>query len=87
MSALTTSQALELAEILPAYLALRAEHPLIPARKIHAYVRSGEGERFEEFFCAGHRWIYTGTQYGGEDESYRGEGRVYCANCGADGDA
>lgn len=37
--------------------------------------------------CPGHVWVYTGTQYGGDDESYHGEGRVYCANCGADGDA
>gem|GEM_PF-4541924 len=35
--------------------------------------------------CA-HEWVYTGTVYGGDDPSYRGEGRVYCAKCGADGD-
>jgi hypothetical protein len=36
--------------------------------------------------CA-HVWAYTGTEYGGDDESYHGEGRVYCELCGADGDA
>lgn len=35
----------------------------------------------------GHEWAYTGTEYGGDDESYRGEGRCYCVHCGADGDA
>lgn len=37
-------------------------------------------------FCE-HDWSYTGTAYGGEDESYHGEGRCYCSLCGADGDA
>lgn len=37
--------------------------------------------------CPGHKWAYTGTAYGGDDESYRGEGRVYCEHCDADGDA
>lgn len=35
----------------------------------------------------GHEWHYTGTQYGGDDERYHGEGVVYCTHCGADGDA
>lgn len=35
----------------------------------------------------GDNWVYTGTQYGGDDESYFGEGRCYCQFCGADGDA
>jgi hypothetical protein len=34
-----------------------------------------------------HDWVFTGTAYGGDDESYRGEGRCYCPLCGADGDA
>jgi hypothetical protein len=37
--------------------------------------------------CPGHVWAYTGAAYGGDDESYHGEGRVYCEICGADGDA
>jgi len=36
---------------------------------------------------SGHAWAFTGTAYGGDDESYRGEGRCYCTHCGADGDA
>lgn len=35
----------------------------------------------------GHKWAYTGTQYGGDDERWQGEGRCYCEHCGADGDA
>lgn len=76
-----------LAEIAPSYMDLRKAHPLIPARKIYHFVRGGSGERFEEFMCPGHVWRYTGSAYGGDDDSHRGEGRVYCANCGADGDA
>lgn len=34
----------------------------------------------------GHEWAYTGTAYGGDDDSYHGEGRCYCIHCGADGD-
>lgn len=44
----------------------------------------------EEAYCAvthGHRWTYTGTAYGGDDERWHGEGRCYCCYCGADGDA
>lgn len=37
-------------------------------------------------YCA-HEWVYTGTAYGGDDERWCGEGRVYCSKCGADGDA
>jgi len=35
----------------------------------------------------GHEWAYTGTQYGGDDDRWHGEGRSYCIHCGADGDA
>lgn len=34
----------------------------------------------------GHSWVCSGTAYGGDDESYFGEGRCYCEFCGADGD-
>ena len=37
-------------------------------------------------FLLGHRWSHTGTAYGGDDESYHGEGRSYCQHCGMDGD-
>jgi hypothetical protein len=69
------------------YRRLRAAHPLVPAARILAYIQQGDGEPFEVFMCPGHEWQYTGTAYGGDDESYHGEGRVYCAHCGADGDA
>jgi hypothetical protein len=32
-------------------------------------------------------WAYTGTAYGGDDDRNHGEGRAYCVQCGADGDA
>lgn len=35
----------------------------------------------------GHEFECTGTAYGGDDESYFGEGRCFCVWCGADGDA
>lgn len=41
-------------------------------------------------FCtnpSGHHWVFTGAAHGGDDESFHGEGRCYCSNCGADGDA
>jgi hypothetical protein len=34
-----------------------------------------------------HEWAYTGTAYGGDDDRWMGEGRAYCINCGANGDA
>jgi hypothetical protein len=34
----------------------------------------------------GHSFVSSGTEYGGDDESYFGEGRCYCEFCGADGD-
>lgn len=45
-----------------------------------------EPELSAEDLCA-HDWAFTGAAYGGDDESYHGEGRVYCQRCGADGDA
>lgn len=36
---------------------------------------------------AGHKFECTGTAYGGDDDSYHGEGRCFCIYCGADGDA
>lgn len=85
------STALALAPVLPAYVALRQQHPTVPARLVHQYLRDDEGLSFEQFICAhsglGHTWTFTGTAYGGDDSSYMGEGRAYCAHCGADGDA
>lgn len=78
---------LALIEIAPTYLAMRAQHPEVPARTIHAYLRTGTDASFREFCCPGHEWAYTGTAYGGDDASFMGEGRCYCVHCGADGDA
>lgn len=64
----------------------RARHPSIPARHVLAYLREQTGCSIEQFLCR-HAWSYTGTEYGGDDESYRGEGRCYCRLCGMEGDA
>ena len=61
-------------ESLPGYDAWKTHDP-----------RDDEPEEPEEE-CA-HEWAFTGTAYGGDDESYHGEGRCYCTKCGADGDA
>lgn len=34
-----------------------------------------------------HSFVCSGSAYGGDDDSYHGEGRSYCEYCGADGDA
>ncbi len=76
-----------LAEIAPAYQRLRSENPDIPAASVYRYLRDGgDGLSLRQFICS-HEWSYTGTAYGGDDESYHGEGRCYCSKCGADGDA
>jgi hypothetical protein len=37
--------------------------------------------------CApGEQWVYTGMWYGGDDESFFGEGRCYCQFCGTNSD-
>lgn len=35
----------------------------------------------------GHSWVCSGSAYGGDDDRWHGEGRMYCEHCGADGDA
>lgn len=35
----------------------------------------------------GHEFVCSGTNEGGDDDSYHGEGRSYCQWCGKDGDA
>jgi hypothetical protein len=88
---LTFDRLLSLAEVAPSYLKLRSEHPAVPAKLVHLYLQEpGNDATFEEFVCrvtTGHRWSYSGTAYGGDDESYHGEGRCLCSHCGADGDA
>lgn len=72
------------------YLELREQHPRARARTVAAYIRDDQGLSYRQFACGfehGHDWRFTGTAYGGDDESYRGEGRAYCCLCGADGDA
>jgi hypothetical protein len=77
----------ELVEAFPIYMRLRQKHPEVPAIKVAYYLMRDVGERFEELVCPGHEW----NQSPGEaDENFlAGEGcqRIYCLNCGADGDA
>lgn len=87
---LTFNKLASLADIAPGYLNLRKQHPAVPAKLVHQYLQeSGDDGTLEQFVCrvtVGHRWSYTGSAYGGDDDSYHGEGRVFCALCGADGD-
>lgn len=72
------------------YFALRAERPNLSARLAWAFVNSDGSEPLPEFVCnrtRGHKWAFTGSAYGGDDERFHGEGRSYCIHCGADGDA
>ena len=70
------------------YFQLREQHPTTPAKTLWAYLTQSDGSQsLKEFSCPGHEWAYTGSAYGGDDESYSGEGRCYCVHCGADGDA
>lgn len=75
------------AELVPGYLRLRAERPLLPASVVVAFLRDpADCNSIDEFTC-NHDFVCTGTEYGGDDESYHGEGRCYCVRCGKDGDA
>lgn len=77
---LSMLRALEIYEALGALLAWQGvllEHRLQLTPQFTSY---------RQEHCA-HEWSYTGTAYGGDDESYHGEGRAYCSKCGADGDA
>lgn len=86
----TFEEVQEFAYVAKSYHALRAACPEIPAYLIHGYLRSDGLGTLEQYICErtqGHRWSYTGTAYGGDDDRYHGEGRALCSNCGADGDA
>jgi hypothetical protein len=84
---LTFDSLAALAEIAPEYRRLREARPEISARDVHRYLRGcSDFQSIDQFLCA-HSFVYTGTAYGGDDASYRGEGRCYCSKCGLDGDA
>ncbi|MCS6428105.1 MULTISPECIES: hypothetical protein [Burkholderia] len=90
MQVRTLVQAIAFGEVAAQYQQLRREHPTIRALTIKRYIRDNEGLTPEQFECAterGHEWSYSGSAYGGDDDSYFGEGRCYCCHCGADGDA
>lgn len=53
------------------------------ARRL-ANIDAGDDDAGDE--CA-HEWVSTGTNDGGDDSRFHGEGRTYCTRCGADGDA
>ncbi|WP_186215111.1 hypothetical protein [Burkholderia gladioli] len=86
----TLAQAAAFGETAGQYQRLRAAHPTIRALTIHRYIHDDQGMSLEQFQCEterGHVWSYSGTAYGGDDESFHGEGRCYCIYCGRDGDA
>lgn len=89
MQSRSISQLADFAGRAQQYATLRAQHPDVPARVVKAYIGDDQGLSLEQFACGfliGHRWSHTGTAYGGDDESYHGEGRSYCQHCGMDGD-
>lgn len=68
-----------LGQMVPQYVNLRAQHPLVPARRVVEYIKHDDGVPFEQFICS-HDWV--------EGEPDRcDEGPIRCALCGADGDA
>ncbi|HHV7525119.1 TPA: hypothetical protein ACUNF5_006670 [Burkholderia orbicola] len=84
------AQAITFGEVAAQYQQLRREYPTIRALTIKRYIHDDEGLTPEQFECSterGHEWSYSGSAYGGDDDSYFGEGRCYCCHCGADGDA
>jgi hypothetical protein len=91
MKHMSISEAIHFGRVADQYQQLRREHPVMPVLTIKRFIDcDGNGLTLEQFQCEterGHRWSYTGSAYGGDDESFHGEGRCYCSNCGADGDA
>lgn len=86
----TLADAVRFGEIAGQYVRLRRDYPLMRAVTIKRYIDSDTYLQPEQFMCEtelGHRFAYSGTAYGGDDDSYHGEGRAYCMHCGADGDA
>jgi hypothetical protein len=72
------------------YFALRESNPDMSATLLWQFVNGDGSESLPEFVCARtrrHRWLCSGTAYGGDDPRWMGEGRMLCAYCGADGDA
>jgi hypothetical protein len=86
MALASFEQLQSVAQLAPLYLSIRQQFPLLPARDVLTFVKHGDGVGIEQYFCR-HEWVFTGSAYGGDDDSYRGEGRCYCSRCGADGDA
>ena len=86
----TFAEVIAFGQVASQYQRLRHEHPRIRALTIHRYIRDDHGLSLPQFECEtekGHSWSYTGSAYGGDDDSFHGEGRAYCCYCGADGDA
>lgn len=73
-----------------AYREERRVRPDVPAQRLLSAIRRcsvGDACSMDEALCPGHEFVYTGTQYGGDDARWGGEGRCYCVHCGLDGDA
>lgn len=80
----------EFAHLAASYREARRERPAEPAARIVRAVKmlnAGDAYSLDEALCPGHKFTYTGTQYGGDDARFGGEGRCYCIHCGLDGDA
>lgn len=72
------------------YRNARRDYPHVPAARVLSAIRrcnDGDACSMDEALCPRHEFVCTGTQYGGDDERWHGEGRCLCIHCGADGDA
>jgi hypothetical protein len=90
MTPRTLSAAVNFGAVASQYQRLRTLHPDARAVLVVSYIRDDHGLTFDQFRCEnerGHSFTHSGTAYGGDDERFGGEGRCYCAHCGADGDA
>lgn len=93
---MTSAQAttiIETAARIEVYRGFRRKYPhlrpVVAFRASRMYLNEEGAISEKEAICfasGGHRWVFTGTQYGGDDERWGGEGRCYCSKCGADGD-
>lgn len=74
----------------PRFRWARLTYPEVPAARLLSAIKrldAGDAMTMDEALCPKHDFVYTGTQYGGDDPRWNGEGRCYCRHCGLDGDA
>ena len=84
------THAVHFGQVAEQYQHLRQANPHVRALTIKRYIDDAPCLTLQQFRCEteiGHEFAYTGSAYGGDSDDFGGEGRCYCINCGADGDA